>query len=33
MLIDIVQTYRLARSYNMWADGLEMDLILVFICG
>lgn len=31
-LFDIVESYRLERGYNMWTDGLEMDLIWI-ICG
>ena len=30
-LFDIVESYRLERGYNMWTDGLEMDLIWI-IC-
>ena len=28
-LFDMVQAYRLERGYNMWSDGLEMDLIWI----
>lgn len=31
-LFDIVESYRLEKGYNMWADMLEMDLIYI-ICG
>lgn len=29
---ELVEWYRLQRGFNMWADGLEMDLIYL-ICG
>lgn len=28
-LIDIVEQYRISRGYNLWTDGLELDLIWI----